>query len=53
VGNASFFEILQTYYSLHQYRIATPESFLAVVESVTGDRHEDVFEAWIAGPVEG
>jgi hypothetical protein len=53
VGDAAFFEILQTYYSLHRYRIATPESFLAVVESVTGDRHEDVYEAWIAEPAEG
>jgi hypothetical protein len=53
VGDESFFEILQTYYSRHRYRIATPESFLAVVESVTGDRHQDVFDAWIAESVEG
>jgi len=48
VGDEPFFEILQTYYSRYRYRIATPESFLAVVESVTGDRHQDVFEKWIA-----
>jgi aminopeptidase N len=48
VGDEPFFEILQTYYSRYRYRIATPESFLAVVESVTGDRHQDIFEKWIA-----
>jgi aminopeptidase N len=48
VGDEPFFEILRTYYSRHRYRIATPESFLDVVESVTGDRHQDVFEKWIA-----
>ncbi len=48
VGDDAFFEILQQYYSRHQYRIATPESFLDVVESVTGDRHLGIFEAWIA-----
>jgi hypothetical protein len=53
VGDAAFFEILQTYYSQHRYKIATPESFLDVVESVTGDRYEDVYEAWIAAPAEG
>jgi hypothetical protein len=52
VGDESFFEILQTYYSRHRYRIATPESFLAVVESVTGDQHQDIFEKWIAESVE-
>lgn len=52
VGDELFFEILQTYYSRHRYRIATPESFLAVVESVTGDRHQDIFEKWIAESVE-
>jgi len=48
VGDEAFFEILRTYYYRHRYRIATPESFLAVVESVTGDRHQDIFEKWIA-----
>ena len=50
VGDELFFEILQTYYSRHRYGIATPESFLAVVESVTGDRHEDIYVAWIGDP---
>jgi hypothetical protein len=52
VGDESFFEILQTYYSRHRYKIATPESLLAVIESVTGDRHQDIFDTWIAGSME-
>lgn len=49
VGDETFFEILQTYYQRHRYRIATPDSFLAVVEEVSGDAHRDLFETWIAG----
>ena len=52
VGDESFFEIMQTYYSRHRYKIATPESFLAVIERVTGDQHRDIFDQWIAGSVE-
>jgi hypothetical protein len=50
VGDELFFEILRTYYSRHRYRIATPESLLNVVESVTGDRHQGIFDRWIGGP---
>ena len=52
VGDDSFFEILQTYYDRHRYRIATPESFLEVVESVTGDRHQEGFDKWIVQSVD-
>ena len=52
VGDDLFFEILRTYYSQHRYRIATPASFLAVAESVTGNQYLDIYEAWIA-PYEG
>lgn len=48
VGDDAFFEILKTYYNRHRYGIATPNSFLAVVEDVTGDRYRDLFERWIA-----
>jgi aminopeptidase N len=47
MGDDAFFEILRTHYDHHRYSIATPESFLDVVESVTGDRYLDVFEEWI------
>jgi aminopeptidase N len=51
IGDELFFEVLQTYYARHRYRIATPASFLAVVQDVTGDRHEAIYEQWI-GPLE-
>jgi len=49
VGDESFFEILRTYYQDNRYRIATPDSFLAAVENVTGDPHTELFETWIVG----
>jgi hypothetical protein len=49
VGDDAFFAILQAYYRDHRYGIATPESFLAVVEAVSGDRHAALFEEWITG----
>jgi hypothetical protein len=49
VGDETFFDILQTYYDRHRYQIATPESFLATVEDVTGDRHITLYEEWILG----
>jgi hypothetical protein len=50
VGDELFFEILKAHYAQHRYGIATPESFLEVVESVTGDRYLDIFEEWIGKP---
>jgi aminopeptidase N len=50
VGDRAFFEILRTYYTEHRYRIATPDSFLAVVERTTGNRYESIFERWIGRP---
>jgi len=47
VGDEVFFEILQTYYQNHRYQIATPDSWLAVVEAVSGDSQRDLFETWI------
>jgi aminopeptidase N len=47
VGDDAFFEILKAHYTQHRYGIATPESFLDVVESVTGDRYLGIFEEWI------
>ena len=48
VGDDVFFDVLQTYYSRHQYQIATTESFLDTVEEVTGDRHLDLYKTWIS-----
>ncbi len=49
LGDDLFFEFLQTYYRRHRYQIATPESFLATLEDVTGSRHLELFETWIGG----
>jgi len=49
VGDEAFFDILRTYYQRHRYAIATPESFLATVESVTGNPHRDLFDEWVLG----
>jgi hypothetical protein len=47
VGHDAFLEILRAHYTQHHCGIATPESFLDVMESVTGDRYLDIFEEWI------
>ncbi len=52
LGDDLFFEFLRTYYQRHRYQIATPESFLATLEDVTGSRYLDLFETWIAGDQE-
>jgi len=49
VGDEAFFAVLRTYYRRHRYGIATPESFLATVKSVTGREHRDLYERWILG----
>jgi hypothetical protein len=47
IGDAAFFEILQVYFQENRYNIATPEDWLAAVEKVTGDRHLEIYQAWI------
>jgi len=49
LGDEVFFDTLQPYYERHRFQIATPQSFLDTVEDVTGDRHLDLYEAWIGG----
>lgn len=49
VGNAAFFTLLRTYYRRHHYGIATPDSFLETVKTVTGSDHRDLWERWILG----
>ncbi len=49
VGDELFFDIMRTYYRRNRYGIATPESFLAAVQIVTGDAHEGLYEEWILG----
>ena len=49
VGDEAFFAILRAYYRRHRYGIATPDSFLATVKTVTGSEHRDLYERWILG----
>jgi aminopeptidase N len=49
VGDEAFFEILQTYYEQNRYGIATPPDLLAAIESVTGERHLDLYQKWVLG----
>jgi aminopeptidase N len=47
MGEETFWEVLERYFEQNQYRIATPEDWLAAVEAVTGEEHLDLYEAWI------
>jgi aminopeptidase N len=47
VGDGAFDRILQVYLQEHRYRIATPESFLAVAERVSGRSLASLYQRWI------
>ena len=47
VGEENFWWILQTYFARNRYGVATPEGWLAAVETVTGDEHRALYEQWI------
>ena len=47
VGEENFWAILQTYFTLNRYGVATPEDWLAAVEAVTGNEHRALYEQWI------
>jgi len=49
VGDESFWAILQMYFTLNRYGVATPEDWLAAVEAITGDEHRALYEQWIRG----
>ncbi len=50
VGNATFFDILQTYYgSVYQHADATTEQFKNLCESVSGMELDYFFDQWIYG----
>jgi len=52
VGKDAFWEILWTYFERNRHSIATPEDWLAAVETVTGDTHYALYEKWIEVTVE-
>ena len=47
MGDETFWGILQTYFARNRYGVATPEKWLAAVETVTGDEHRALYEQWI------
>lgn len=47
VGDATFFEILRTYYAEYQGRNASTADFIAVAETVSGEDLTDFFQAWL------
>jgi len=47
VGDPVFDDILRAYFQQHRYRIATPESFLAVAEGVSGRDLDALYQRWI------
>lgn len=47
VGDEVYFEIMRRYLEEHKYRIATPESFLAVAEEVAGRSLKGIYRRWI------
>jgi len=47
VGDAAFFEIVQTYAATYADRSVTTEDFITVAESVAGIELDDLFEAWL------
>jgi len=47
VGDLVFDDILRAYFQQHRYKIATPESFLAVAEKVSGRDLGALYQQWI------
>jgi len=49
VGDATYFAIMKEYLRQHKYKIATPESFLGVAESVAGQDLDAIYKQWVLG----
>ena len=49
VGDETYFAIMREYLRQHKYKIATPESFLRVAESVSGRELDAIYKQWILG----
>ncbi|MGA9351581.1 MAG: M1 family metallopeptidase [Anaerolineae bacterium] len=47
VGDDVYFEIMRRYLEQHKYGIATPESFLALAEEVSGQSLDEIYHRWI------
>ncbi len=47
VGDEHFFSILRTYYERFRNSTASTEDFIAVAEDVSGQKLDDLFDAWL------
>lgn len=52
VGDETFRELLQAYFERYRHRIAASEDWLAVVGTVTGDQHRQLYDRWIGDVAE-
>jgi Peptidase family M1 domain len=50
IGDADFFELLQTWYARHKYGNASTEDFTALAEEVSGRDLIDFFRIWLHTP---
>lgn len=47
VGDETYFQIMQRYYTAYKYKIARPEDLLAIIEEVSGQDITPLFETWM------
>lgn len=47
VGDETYFNIMQTYFTKHKYKIARPEDLLTLIEQVSGRNVEPLVETWL------
>jgi aminopeptidase N len=50
IGDADFFELLQTWYARHKYGNASTEDFTALAEEVSGQDLNHFFGVWLYAP---
>ena len=51
LGDAVFFDVLQSYFEQYRYQSATTEDFIAVAENVSGRDLTAFFDAWLYDPI--
>lgn len=49
VGDEVYTDIMHAYLQRYRYRVATPDDFLGVVEEVSGQPVDDLYQKWIMG----
>lgn len=50
VGSDTYFEIMQRYYETYKYEIATSEDLLQMIEQISGQDVEPLYETWLQTP---